>query len=144
MLIDAQCTLSDAQAVTATAASANTYDTTVPRNIGVGADMYALCIVQTAMTDTGSDSTVTVTLETDDNSGFSSATTAQTLGTFAAVSPVGTKLVAKLQPNKLNERYIRGMYTVAGGNLTTGSFHLSFVSEADLWSTYPDAITITG
>lgn len=99
MYVDAELQFSDAQAVTASAASTNIVDLGSPRNIGVGCELYLVCAVTTAMTDAGSDSTITVILETDDNDSFSSATTAQTIGTFAATSAAGTRLVAKLQPD---------------------------------------------
>lgn len=145
MILDAQLLFSESQAVTASAASTNIYDASAARNIGVGEDMYVLCICTVAMTDGSSDSTVTVTLETDDNAAFSSpALAVQTVGVFAALSAVGTKFVRRLSTTGLTERYIRGYYTVANGNLTTGSFTLTLVKDADLYTAYPDAITITG
>ena len=83
------------------------------------------------MTDTGSDSTMTLVLETDDNAAFASATTAQTLGTFSASSAVGSTIVVPLQLNSINERYIRVGFTVANGNLTTGSFTTFITNQAN-------------
>ena len=143
MILDAHNMFSSAQAVTATAASDNLIDLGAIRNVGVGQPLYLLIVCTVAMTDSGSDSTVAVTVESDDNASFSSATTAQTIGTFSAVSPAGTKLVAVIQPNAVNERYIRLKYTVAGGNLTTGSFSAYLAESLDLFTAYADAITIS-
>jgi uncharacterized protein YdbL (DUF1318 family) len=107
MYQDAHNQFSSAQAVTATAASTNLIDLGAIRNMGVGENLYLVVVCTTAMTDAGSDSTLAVTVETDDNSSFSSATTTQTIGTFAAVSAAGTKLVARIQPDQMNERYVR-------------------------------------
>ena len=107
MRMDAQAIFAENQVVTATAASDNFYNAGIARNLGVGRPLYVVCLVTNAMTDSGSDSTVTVTLETDDNDTFASATVAQTLGTFAALSAIGASLVVMLQPNKIDEQYFR-------------------------------------
>lgn len=143
MILDAHNQFSDSQAVTATAASDNLIDLGAIRNVGVGQPLYLIVMCTVAMTDSGSDSTVAVTIETDDNASFSSATTAQTIGTFSATSAAGTKLVALIQPNAVNERYMRLKYTVAGGNLTTGSFDAYLAESIDAFTAYADAITIS-
>ena len=143
MLFDAQNKYSDAQAVTADAASTNIIDHGAVRNLGVGENLYVVVSVDVAMTDASSNSTCTVTLETDDNASFSSATTAQTIGTFAALAAIGTRLVARLQPDKVNERYTRLKYTMANGDLSTGSFTAFLTKEIDAYTAYADAITIS-
>lgn len=141
-VIDAELLLSDAQAVTASAASTNIYDASAARNLGVGKPIYAVARVATAFTDAGSDSTVTVKLEADDDSAFGSVDATQTLGTFAALSAVGTRLIAAIQPDILNKRYFRGYYTLANGNLSTGAIDLAITLDPDLWAAYPDNVTI--
>lgn len=143
MIIDSQLQFSDSQAVTATAASTNLIDFGAIRDMGVGRNLYVVVLCTVAMTDSGSDSTLACTLETDDNSSFSSATTTQTIGTFSAVSAAGTKIVARLNPLQANERYLRVKYTPANGNLTTGSFSAFIVSDADLYTSYADGLTIS-
>lgn len=143
MILDTQLLFSDAQAVTASAASANYYDQGAVEDFGAGETMFALIGVDVAFTDGSSDSTVTVTLETDDNTSFSSATTVQTIGTFAALSAIGTTLKAKIQPSSLWERYIRFSYTVANGNLTTGSLTAIITKDIDLYRSYPKGYTIS-
>lgn len=113
------------------------------RNLGVGEELYFFAVVTVAFTDSGSDSTMTLSLETDDNSSFSSATSAQTIGTFAALSAIGTRLVAKLQPDKIVERYLRLKYTVANGDLSTGKFTAGLTKNIQAFTAYADNITIS-
>lgn len=144
MLFDAQNKYSDAQAVTAAAASTNIIDHGIARNMGVGENLYLVVICDVAMTDASSNSTLAVTLETDNDVAFGSATTAaQTIGTFAALSAIGTRLVARLAPSALNERYSRLYYTPANGDLSTGSFTAFLVKDIDAYTAYPDAVTIS-
>lgn len=143
MILDAQTLFSDAQAITAAAASTNYIDLGVARDIGVGEDIYVVIQVDVAFTDGSSDSTLAVTIESDDNTSFSSATTVQTVGTFAALSAIGSKLVAKVQSFTTPERYLRLYYTPANGNLTTGSVTAFFCNGVDNIRTYADAITIS-
>ena len=143
MYVDAQIQFSDAQAVTASAASTNVYDAGSARDLGVGEELYLVSQLQTAMTDAGSDSTVTVTIETDDNEAFSSATTIQTVGTFPATSAAGTRFVARLQPDAGYERYIRVQYTVANGDLTTGSFDTFVTNNIQAFTAYPIGYTVS-
>lgn len=121
MLVDAQQLFSDAQAITATAASTNLIDLGIARSLGTGERLYLVCLVDTAFTDAGSDSTVVVTIETDTAEGFGSATTVQTIGTFLALAAAGTMLIVPVAKFATDERYVRLMYTVANGNLTTGA-----------------------
>lgn len=144
MILDAQ-TLFDEQAQhLTTGASTNLLDLGpgANRNLGVGNRLYVVAVVTTAMTDSGSDSTMTLTLETDSAAAFSSATTAQTIGTFSAASAAGTRLVVALNPDAIVERYLRVKYTVANGDLTTGKFSVFIVNDIDAVTYYPDAVTI--
>lgn len=142
MIIDSELELSDAQAVTAAAASTNTIDLGAARDIGVGEELYVVGVVTTAMTDASSDSTLAVKLQTDDNSSFSSAADIQDLFTFPATSPVGTMKFARIQPAAF-ERYLRGYYTPANGNLTTGSFDLFITKDIQKYQDYPVGYSIT-
>ena len=130
---------SNAQQLT-TAASTNIVDLNTVRNIGAGTPVYVESLVRTAMADSGSDSTMTLTVETDDNTSFSSATTVQTIGTFAATSAAGTKLSVALQVSDLYERYIRVKYTVANGNLTAGKFSTYLTATPESNTQYADGI----
>lgn len=144
MIMDAQNLFSDAQAVTATAASTNVMDLGIAgRNLGVGEDMYLVVIVDTTFTDSGSDSTIAVTLETDDNASMSSPTTLLSLGTFAALTAAGSRLVTKLPINSAYERYLGVRYTAANGNLTTGAFTAFLTKDIDAYKSYADNRTYT-
>lgn len=143
MILDAHNLFSDAQAVTATANSTNVIDSSVARDLGAGEEIYLVVMVDVAMTDSGSDSTVAVTLVTDDNASLSSKTTVQTIGTFAATSAAGSRFIAKLQPSALYERYIGVTYTVAGGDLSTGSFTAFLTKNIDAYRAYADNSTFT-
>lgn len=143
MYVDAQNLFSDAQAITASAASTNLIDFGSARDIAVGRELYVVIIVDTAFTDAGSDSTVTVTVETDDNAGFASATVVQTIGTFAALSAAGSRKVARLQPDAGWERYVRLNYTVANGDLTTGALTAFLALDLQAFTAYPIGYTVS-
>lgn len=143
MYVDAQNQFDAATQHLTTEASTNIIDLGSPRNIGVGENLYFVAIVVVAFTDAGSDSTMTLALQTDDNAGFASPLTAQTIGTFGALAAAGSRLVARLQPDTINERFLRVGYTVANGNLTTGSFTTFLTHDIQAFTAYPDAITIS-
>jgi hypothetical protein len=143
MFLDAHNLYSDEQAVTAAAASTNLIDHGQARKMGTGKPLYIVLVVDVAMTDAGSDSTVAVTLETDDNESFTSATSVQTLFTIPATSAIGTRLVASVDPGILNEQYSRLYYTPANGNLTTGSFTAAIVTNIEDITHYPKGYTIS-
>lgn len=142
MILDAALVLSDSQAITASATSTNILDLGAIRNVGVGENLYLVVCVTVAFTDSSSDSTIQVDIETDDNSSFSSAVARQRVGIFAALSAIGTRLVARLAPDVLNERYLRVYYTAANGSLTTGSFDAFIVKDIDAVSYYANGYTV--
>lgn len=148
MLIDKQLEFSYQQAITATAASTNYIDLASIRNIGVGERLYLVFHVATAFTDSGSDSTVTPSLQTDDNSSFSSAATARTYDVFAALTAINTYKYYDLETRDgmlqagPYERYAQIMYTVANGNLTTGSISAFIVHDIAAWKAFADGYTI--
>lgn len=112
MILDAQLLFSDAQALTGTAASTNLIDLGVDRDIGSGQPL-AVCIdVDVAADTTSGNETYQFDLETDDNSGFSSAVVLARRIIDKASLTAGTKWVMGL-PND-NERYLRLNYTLGG------------------------------
>ena len=143
MLLDAQNRYSDAQAVTATAASTDLIDHGIARDLGVGENLYVVVIVDVAMTDASSDSTLAVTIETDALAAFGSATTTQALFTIPALSAIGAKFIARLQPDAINEQFSRLKYTPANGSLSTGSFTAFITHDIDKFIAYADNITIS-
>lgn len=142
MYVDALLAFDDADAHLTTEASTDFVDLQAVRNLGDGEAIYFYILVDTAFTDSGSDSTMAITLETDDNTSFSSATTAQTIGTFSALAAAGTVLKARLN-DQITERYLRVKYTVANGDLTTGAFTAFLTKDVQAWTALADNITIS-
>jgi len=143
MIHDALARFSNSQAVTASAASTDIMDLGEERRIGTGKPVYLVVQTTVVMADSGSDSTVTATLESDSAEAFSSATTVLTLPVFAAETAAGTRRMLAIPPDVLTERYIRVYYTVANGNLTTGSFDAFLTESVDAIQTYADNVTIS-
>lgn len=142
MYVDALLLFSDAQAVTATAASTSSIDLSAVRDVGTGEDLYVVVTCDVAMTDASSDSTLAVAIEGDSTTTFTPDYT-RTLFTFSALSAAGTVKIAKLSPGDVNLRYLQLKYTTASGDLTTGSFTAFITSQVDKWTAYADAITIS-
>jgi hypothetical protein len=137
MYIDTQTEFSDAQAVTSTAISTNvvdlfasvgagtalTADSTL--DIGQGEDIYVVIQTQTTCTDTGSDATVTFTVESDSAAGLASAPVVHfSTGAlaFATYATAGTRVATICLPSGSYKRYLGVRYTVASGPLTAGAF----------------------
>lgn len=144
MILDAHNLFSDAQALTAAAASTNLIDLgPTTRDIGTGKPLYVVLNVDVALTDAGSDSTVVVTIEQDTTAAFSSATAVQTLFTIAATAAIGTQYIATIAPGVVTEEFIRLYYTPANGNLTTGSVTAALVETLESVKFYADGFTIS-
>lgn len=153
MIIDRHNRYSDEQVITGSAGSTDivdlgtftTADGTVSseRRIGTGQNLYLVAIVDEAFTDPGSDSTVTITLESDSDAGFGGPTTVFTLGTFGALAAIGSRLVARLPVDALFEQFHRLFYTVANGDLTTGKITAFLTHDIDAFTAYPDNVTVS-
>lgn len=138
MIIDNTLVLSDHQAVTATAASTNVWDllaqgtpqgwlTAYGRDMGEGARSIPLLIEVT--TTFATLTSLTVSVETDDNSAFSSATTVYTSGAVVAATLVaGYKFNLQRVPNGVLEEFVRLKYTVAGSDATAGKIFAAVVA----------------
>jgi hypothetical protein len=143
MYVDKLALFSDAQAVTATAASTDYMDMGVARNIGVGSDLYVFVTVDVALTDSGSDSTITVSLEGDSTTTFT-PDASQTLFIIPALAAAGQKYYAKVSPDMAgNYRYLQLRYTTTGGNLTTGSFTAGLTTVIDKQNNYASGFSIS-
>ena len=130
MIFDASTLFSNAQAVTATAASTNIIDlgatgtvfgatTAIVRDVGKGKEVSIRASVVESFNNLTS---LSIGIETDDNVGFASAKTVWTSPAYALADlAVGAKL---LLPDELpvgtDERYLRLKYTVAGTAPTLG------------------------
>jgi len=136
MIHDALLLFSDAQAVTAAAASTSYVDLKAARNIGVGEDLFVVLIVDVALTDAGSNSTLTVDLYGDSSTSFTPDGT-QTLFTVAALAAIGTKYVARVSPGLAAAyRYLELYYTPNNGDLSTGSVTAFITRNPDIASDY--------
>ena len=133
MLIDYNLQMSDAQSVTADAASTNVIDLGSDSDIGPGEDMKIVVSFDVAMG--GTSPTLAVQVQTDDNSSFSSASTIATSRSIAAAA-VGDTLVMGLPDT--NERYIRLNYDV-GGTSPTMTVSASIVKDAQQYQSYPNS-----
>jgi len=144
MILDSQLLFSDAQAVTSTAASSNVIDLgplhtdNTDRDIGAGASLRLVIITDTAALSTGS-STVTFSLETDDNVTFSSATTLWTSTAIAKATLVAGYKVADIPLPKGFEIYTRVKYTVATADLTAGAFTAFICKDSQDNKSYANA-----
>lgn len=116
MLLDQQALFSAAQAITATAASTNVIDTGSNKDVGKYGDIPLLIQVVEGFNNLTS---LTVTVQTDDNSAFSSAADVLSMTIPLASLVLGYKSPVITLPMKM-ERYIRLNYTVTRTAPTTG------------------------
>lgn len=161
MYVDTQIELSDSQAVTATAISTNVYDlfTTTTGgatsgvspntrlDVGLGEGDGSWLVVNTAVlaTDSGSDATLTITLETADNAALSTnAEVVFSTGAlaFAAFATAGTNLVRVRLPSYDYRRYLGVRYTVASGPLTAGAFDAFVTMNVSKNKPYASGFTV--
>lgn len=139
MRLDKYNEFSDGQAVTASAASTNVVDLAVARDLGLADRMWLIVQVDTAATAAGA-ATVTFDLQTDDNEGFSSATTLHTSGAIGKATLVAGYQVLRIRVPSTTEQYIRMYYTVATGPLTAGAFSAFLTTEPQAWEAKDDGI----
>lgn len=151
MILDTQNTFSDAQAVTATAISTNVIDLNpvsgpnTLMDVGLGEDIYLVVQTQTTATDSGSDATLTVTLESDSTANLAtSATVHYSTGAiaFATFATAGsTVAMVKLPPGSY-EKYLGVRYTVASGPLTAGAFDAFLTKDVHKYVNYASGFTV--
>lgn len=137
MIFDRTLLFSDGQAITATAASTNLVDlgatgtpyggTALVRELGFGNEVELYVGVTQTFNNLTS---LTISVETDDNAAFASAATVWTSPAYTlAQLATGAKY---LLPDRLmagvNERYVRLKYTVAGTAPTLGKITAGIVA----------------
>jgi len=129
MIVSKQSLLSDAQAITASAASTNYYDFGAPGTAfghasALAPDQGLAPKIPVRIQVTTAFATLTslkVAVQVDDNTSFSSATTVLETEAIAAASLIaGYVFNIDSVPLKTNERYMRFYYTVAGSDATAG------------------------
>jgi hypothetical protein len=129
MFIDKQLAMSDAQVLTASAASTNYVDQGAAGDARV--PLRLLVNVSLALTSAGNAATLDVTLQTDDNASFSSATTIATIAQVAEASLVAGYKVCDIPVPSGTERYLRVYYTVGTENFTAGTIDAALVMDVD-------------
>ena len=140
MIIDKLLQVSDAQAVTASAASTDVIDfgQTNP-NSGLNDNVTLAITVDEAATASGS-ATVTFSIQDSaDNSTFADVYATAAIGKAALVA--GYQVLMPI-PYKLR-RYFRVYYTVATGPLTAGKFSAQIVTGVQQNTAYPDGANIS-
>lgn len=130
-IMDRTGQFSDGQAITASAASTNVVDlgatgtqygaaASLVRDIGPGTEIPLIVTVTQTFTLLTS---LTISVQTDDNAGFASPTTVWTSPAYT-LAQLATGAKNNLLPDSIplgtNERYVRLYYTVAGTNPGAG------------------------
>lgn len=131
MIVDYNLQFSDAQALTADAASTNVIDLGDGGNIGPGEGMQIVTSLDVAMG--GTNPTLAVQVQTSsDNSTWTTVQTSRTVADGAA----GDQIVMGLPDT--NDRYVRLNYDL-GGTSPTATVTASIVKDAQQWEAHPDA-----
>lgn len=142
MIMDRQLQFSDSQAVTATAISTDVVDLgddVTTRNIGGTNPLYLVLQTDVLATDSGSDATLAVTLESDSTANLAtSATVHASTGTmaFGTFSPAGTTFAVLPLPFGQYERFLGVRYTVGSGPLTAGAFSAFLTRDPQFWQIF--------
>lgn len=136
MIIDKLLQVSDAQAVTASAASTDVIDFGQANpNSGINHNTSLAITVDETATAAGA-ATVTFSVQDSaDNSSF--ADVAVTAATGKAALPAGAQVL--IQMPVVHRRYVRAYYTVATGPLTAGKFSAQIVTGVQANRAYPDS-----
>ncbi len=124
-------------ALTATRASTNYYINVGNGDLSINTQpLYIQAYVDTALTSGGA-STLTVTVETDDNSSFSSAEVLLTTGSIAKASLVkGYELFNAKLPHGV-QKYLRLNYTVGTADFTAGTVNGRISTSMNTRYNYP-------
>lgn len=140
MIIDRNQQFSNEQAVTATAASTDVYDSRQANpNTGMDGRSALVITVDESATAAGA-ATVTFALQDSaDNSNFADVTSTAAIGKATLVA--GYQIVIPM-PTKMR-RYQRVNYTVATGPLTAGKFSAQIVAGIQQNVAYPDSARIS-
>lgn len=150
MILDKFNQLSNAQAVTASAVSANTMDLGVARDIGAGEDIQVAVTVDVAATAAGA-ATVDFQVISSAAADLGSPTVLGASGPIGKAEltlgrkPIFLKIprpILLAQP--IGQRYFGIQYVVATGPLTAGTFSAHVVKDAqDMAKIYPSGFSLT-
>lgn len=127
MLLDKTLAFSEEQAITASAASTNIIDQKA------AGDAYgALWVVAKVDADFATLTSLTLGVQTDSASNFSSAETLASTGAVAAASLTEGEYICCFRLPAGCKRYIRLYYTVGGSNATTGKVSAFLTAAAPI------------
>lgn len=141
MYVDNNLMMSDAQAVTASAASTKSIDTGLAlRDIGSGEPVYLLIKVDTTATSGGTTTVDFALQDSADNSSFAD-TGVKVSGIAKATLVAGYQVLAVPLPIGLR-RYIQVYYTVNTNNLTAGAFTATLVKDLQANVARPSGFTV--
>jgi len=124
MYIDSSLLLCDGQDTYVTAAVSDYYvDLGVAgRDVGPGEQLYVICTVGTALASSAGTSTLTVHLETDDETTFSTPTILLSTQAYAeATLTAGRAPIIIPIPLGTAERYLQLSFTVGTASFTSGA-----------------------
>lgn len=149
MIQDAQTLLSDAQALTATAVSTNTFDSGAAANdTGTGEPVGVEFTVDVAADTASGDETYQLQIIQSANANLSSQDVlVQTDTSFItrATLIAGAKIFLPLPPGLKTKRYLGARYVLAGTTPTlTVTAALVPAKGVDVQKSYPKGYTITG
>lgn len=137
MIMDKRLQVSSDQALTATAVSTDVIDLGHAANVGPGEPLWLVVVAKTGLG--GTSPTLAISIETDDNSAFSSAVTLATGPTLAAAAfATGQQIVMPL--TLTNERYLRAKYTMGGTSPTATVDAWITNQEPSTWTAFADAL----
>ena len=141
MYLDQNLMMSDAQAVTASAASTKSIDTTTAlRDIGSGEPVFLVVKVDTTATSGGTTTVDFALQDSADNSSFAD-TGVKVSGIAKATLVAGYQVIAVALPLGLR-RYIQVNYTVNTTNLTAGAFSAFLVKDLQANVARPSGFTV--
>lgn len=137
MYVDAALLFSDAQAVTAAAASTNYIDQKSAKYLGTGQPLYVVIVVDTTI----SAYAVTVSLYGDSTTTFTPDGSA-TLGVIPAASAAGTVFVFPIPPDVVKYQYLE-LYYSPSTSLSAGAFTAFITPTPQAYTSYADNVTIS-
>ena len=145
MILDKENIFSDGQdlaGISGATASTDYIDmTATERQIGTGEPVRVRANLPTALV--GSGATLTITIQVDDNSSFSSAATVLTLPVIAAASAAGTAVEGILPSGAVaTERYMQALIT-PGAAVTSGSVDIFLASQTDGYRKFASGFSIS-
>ncbi len=141
MYIDSQEEFSVGQSLisaTGDVVSTNIYDTGSVGDVGIGEPLFVFARIGTAVVGAGS--TITVVLQTDDNTAFSSPREFPLTGAQAPAALTANTYAVKARLPIGLERYLRLVYRIAGAAVTAGTVDAAIILDVQANNAYPSGI----